>query len=322
MKAQTKKTLKTALPLLLGTFLIWLSLSKLTESELYKIKNSFYNANYWWVGLSLCIGVLSHLSRAYRWKFMLKPLGYQPKFYNSAMSVFVAYLVNMGIPRAGEISRAATIQQYENVPFEKAFGTIVAERLADMIVYLFLIALAFIAQYELIRDLLITKIPKNPTLIFFALAIVVIGCFLFFKAIKNSENSFFKKTRSFTKGLYEGIQTILTMEKKWAFIAHTLFIWFAYILMLYVVIFALPETEKIGLGAVLICFIMGTFAFATTNGGIGSYPYIIQQTLLLYLIPEAIGASFGWIMWTSQTLLIIVLGGLSFILLPILNKSR
>ena len=322
MKANILKTLKTALPLLLGAFLIWLSLSKLTESELNKIQNSFYNANYWWVGFSLLIGILSHLSRAYRWKFMLKPLGYQPKFHNSAMAVFIAYLVNMGIPRAGEISRAATIQQYEGVPFEKAFGTIVAERLADMIVYLFLIALAFVAQYELIRDLLITKIPKNPILLIVILASVITGGYLFFRAIKNSQNSFFKKIRSFSKGLYEGIQSILTMEKKVAFIGHTLFIWLAYVLMLYVVIFALPETKDIGLGAVLICFVMGTFAFATTNGGIGSYPYVIQQTLLLYFIPDAVGASFGWIMWTSQTLLIIVLGGLSFLLLPILNKSR
>ncbi|NJB82004.1 lysylphosphatidylglycerol synthase transmembrane domain-containing protein [Wenyingzhuangia aestuarii] len=322
MKASTQKTLKTALPLLLGVFLIWLSLSKLTTDEINQIKDSFYNANYWWIGLSLVIGALSHLSRAYRWKFMLNPLGYQPKFQNSAMAVFIAYLVNMGIPRAGEVSRAATINQYEGVPFEKAFGTIVAERLADMIVYLFLIALAFIAQYQLISKLLLSKIPENPILLIGIVSVIVLGIYLFFRATKKSQNPFFKKLRSFAAGLYEGIQTILTMEKKWAFIGHTLFIWLAYIMMLYVVIFALPETTNIGFGAILTCFVMGTFAFATTNGGIGSYPYIIQQTLLLYAVPMGVGASFGWIMWTSQTLLVIILGGLSFLLLPLLNKSR
>ena len=164
MNPKIIKILKTSFPLLLGAFLIWLSLSKLTDSELNEIKTSFYNANYWWVGLSLLIGVLSHLSRAYRWKFMLEPLGYKPKFYNSTMSVFIAYLVNMGIPRAGEVSRAASINQYENIPFEKAFGTIVAERIADMIVYLFIIALAFFAQYQLISDLLISKIGTDKEL--------------------------------------------------------------------------------------------------------------------------------------------------------------
>lgn len=317
-----KKTLKTVFPLLLGAFLIWMSLSKLTDAELHKIKNSLYNANYWWIGLSLLIGLLSHLSRAYRWKFMLNPLGYQPKFYNSAMAVFVAYLVNMGIPRAGEISRAATLQQYENVPFEKAFGTILAERLADMIVYLFLIAIAFVAQYDLIKGLLLQKIPQNPILLITVVGVVGLLGFLFFRAVKKSQNKFFIKIRTFTKGLYEGVKTILTMEKKWAFIAHTLFIWLCYILMLYVVTFAMTETKNISFGAVLICFIMGTFAFATTNGGIGSYPFALQSALLLYAIPDAIGASFGWIMWTSQTVLVVVLGGLSFLFLPILNKNR
>lgn len=322
MKSKIVKILKTFLPLLLGVFLIWLSLSKLTSEEINKIEESFLHANYWWIALSLFIGLLSHLSRAYRWKFMLNPLGYQPKFQNSAMAVFIAYLVNMGIPRAGEVSRAATINQYEGVPFEKAFGTIVAERIADMIVYLFLIALAFLAQYQLISELLLSKFPKNPTSLIITILLVFLIIYLFFRATKKSQNPFFKKLRSFISGLYKGVQTILTMEKKWAFITHTLFIWFAYILMLYFTALAITGTQNLSLGAILICFIMGTFAFATTNGGIGSYPYIIQTTLLLYNISDGIGASLGWIMWTSQTLLIIILGGLSFLLLPILNKSR
>jgi len=322
LKLNIKKILKTTAPLLLGAFLIWLSLSKLTTEELFQIKDSFYNANYWWVSLSLAIGVLSHLSRAYRWKFMLNPLGYEPKFQNSAMAVFIAYLVNMGIPRAGEISRAAVINQHEKIPFEKAFGTIVAERLADMIVYLLLIALAFLSQYELISQLLLSKIPKNPIILIVIIVILISIFYFFLRAIKNSKNHFFRKIRSFISGLYEGVKTILTMKKKWPFIVHTLFIWFAYVMMLYVMLFAVPETEEISFGAILTCFVMGTFAFATTNGGIGSYPYVIQQTLLLYSVPMGIGASFGWMMWTSQTLLIIVLGGLSFLLMPLLNKSR
>lgn len=322
MKANTQKTLKTVLPLLLGAFLIWLSLSKFSEKEFNDIKNSFYNANYWWIGLSICLGFLSHVCRAYRWNFMLKPLGYKPKFHNNLMSVFVAYLVNLGIPRAGEVSRAATINQYENIPFEKAFGTIVAERLADMIVYLLLIVLAFFAQYELIKEQLINKIPSNPILVIGIAIISSLIAYLAFKTIKNSEKTLFIKIRTFITGLLEGVQTIFTMEKKWNYIFFTLLIWFLYVIMLYVVIFAFPETKHLGLDAILICFIMGTFSFATTNGGIGVYPLVIQKALLLYAIPETIGASFGWIAWTSQTILVLVFGALSFLLLPILNKSR
>lgn len=322
MKANTKKTLKTVFPLLLGAFLIWLSLSKFSDEELADIKNSFLNANYWWIGFSIFLGFLSHLCRAYRWSFMLKPLGYRPKLYNNAMAVFAAYLVNLGIPRAGEFTRAATIQQYEDIPFEKAFGTIVAERLADMVVYLILIVLAFFAQYELIKELILNRIPPNPILLI-CVAVLLLGvAYTLFSAIKKSKKPLFVKIRTFVNGLIEGIQTLFTMKKKWSYIFYTFFIWFLYVLMFYVVIFAFPETSHLGLDAILICFIMGTFSFATTNGGIGAYPYVIQQALLLYAIPETIGASFGWIAWTSQTILVIVLGGLSFLFLPILNKSR
>lgn len=322
MKGNIQKKLKTILPVGLGIFLIWHSLSKFTEAEISEIKFALTNANYWWIVLSVFLGILSHASRAYRWKFTLEPMGYQPKFYNQFFAVAISYLVNLGIPRAGEFARATTINQYENIPFEKAFGTIVAERLADMAVYLLIIFLAFLAQYDIIYNLILSKIPPNPLLIGGIVLCFSVLCFVFLKAIKNSKNVFFVKLRSFSIGLKEGLLTIYTMKKKWAFIAHTLFIWLAYVLMLYVVIFAFPETKDLGFNAILICFVAGTFSYATTNGGIGSYPYIMQKTLLLYAVPETIGAGFGWIMWSAQTLLVILLGGLSFILLPIFNKSR
>lgn len=310
------------MPILLGLFLVWYSLSKFTDKQIVEIKFALIHANYWWIGLSVFIGILSLFSRAYRWKFTLSSLGYQPKLYNRFFAVAVSYLVNLGIPRAGEFLRATTLNQYEDVPFDKAFGTIVAERLADMVVYLFIIFLALIAQYDIIFELLQTKIPSNPLLLIsigiglFALA------FVFIKAIQKSEKTFFIKLRTFISGLKEGITTIFTMKKKWAFIGHTLFIWFSYVLMLYVVIFAFPETQNLSFNAILICFVAGTFSYATTNGGIGSYPYVMQKTLLLYAIAEPIGAGFGWIMWSAQTLLMILLGGLSFLLLPIFNKSK
>jgi glycosyltransferase 2 family protein len=321
LKQNTKKKLKTILPLLLGAFLIWLSLSKFTTEELNEIQNSFYNANYWWIGCSLCLAFLSHLCRAYRWKFMLNPLGYQTKLKNNIMAVFVAYLVNLGIPRAGEFSRAAIINQYEGIPFDKTFGTIVAERLADMLVYFFLIALAFFAQYDLIKNIIIAKIPHNPILIGFVVLVFPTGFYLLFISIQKSKYPVFIKVRTFLLGLVEGVKTIYSMEKKWSYLFYTFSIWTLYVLMLYVVVFAFPETSHLGLDAILICFIMGTFSFATTSGGIGAYPFVIQQALLLYAIPETVGASFGWIAWTSQTILIIVFGGLSFLLLPILNNT-
>lgn len=322
MNKSIKSILKKVVPLGLGVFLIWISLSKLTESDIEDVKNSFQTANYWWVLLSLFIGVLSHLSRAYRWGFMLEPLGYKPKFLNSAMAVIIAYLVNLGIPRAGELSRAATMTEYEGIPLEKAFGSIVAERVADVFMLLIFIAVAFFAQYDLIKNLLTSKLPSNPLYTGIALAVIFIGFYLFMRSIKKSKKPFFIKLRSFVSGLIQGIKSILTMKKKWAFIFHTLFIWLMYILMLYTATFALPETTGLSINAILISFVIGSLSYAATNGGIGAYPIAIQSALLLYGISENGGLSFGWIMWTSQTLMVLLFGGLSFLFLPIYNREK
>ncbi|MEI6864832.1 lysylphosphatidylglycerol synthase transmembrane domain-containing protein [Flavicella sp.] len=306
----------------LGVFLIWISLSKLTPEDVESVKISFKTANYWWVFLSLLFGILSHLSRAYRWKFTLEPLGYKPKFLNTAMAVFIAYLVNLGIPRAGELSRAAILTEYEDVPFEKGFGTIVAERVADLIMYVLLILLAFFAQYELIKNELIKKLPQNPLYTITAIAVLLFGVFLLFKWMKKTEKPLIIKLRTFISDLIIGVKSILTMKKKWAFLFHTIFIWVMYILMLYVAKFAIPETSDISINAVLISFVIATFSYAATSGGIGAYPIAIQSALLLYGVSEVAGLSFGWIIWTSQTLMILVFGGLSFLFLPLFNKSK
>ena len=318
----TKSFLKKTIPLALGIFLIWVSLSKLTPEDIESVKKSFKTANYWWVLLSLLLGVLSHLSRAYRWRFMLEPLGYKPKFLNSAMAVIIAYLVNLGIPRAGELSRAAVLTEYEDIPFEKGFGTIVAERVADLIMYALFILLAFFAQYQLIRDELVKKLPENPIYTIISATIIIICAFYFFKWIKRSEQPQVIRLKSFLSGLIDGVKSIFSMKKKWAFIFHTFFIWLMYILMLYVAKFSIPETAHLSINAVLISFVIGTFSYAATNGGIGAYPIAIQSALLLYGVSEVAGLSFGWIMWTSQTLMILVFGGVSFLLLPIYNKSK
>lgn len=322
MAFSTKSFLKKTIPLALGVFLIWISLSKLTTEDIESVKTSFKTANYWWVLLSLMLGVLSHFSRAYRWQFMLEPLGYKPKFLNSAMAVIIAYLVNLGIPRAGELSRAATLAEYEDVPFEKGFGTIVAERVADLIMYALFILLAFFAQYQLIKDELVKKLPENPLYTIITLIIITTAAFLFFKWIKKSKKASIIKLKIFISGILEGVKSILTMKKKWAFIFHTLFIWVMYILMLYVAKFAIPETADISINAVLISFVIGTFSYAATNGGIGAYPIAIQSALLLYGVSDIAGLSFGWIMWTSQTLMVLIFGGLSFLFLPIYNRNR
>ncbi|MEW4923476.1 lysylphosphatidylglycerol synthase transmembrane domain-containing protein [Algibacter sp. 2305UL17-15] len=318
MNSNIKKILKITLPLLLGVFLVWYSLSQISVEELLAY---FKKANYTWVGLGMFFGLLSHLSRAYRWQFQLEPMGYNIKLGNSVMAVFATYLINYTIPRAGEVARASILTNYEGVPFEKGFGTIVAERIADMVVMLSIIAVTLFLQFDFIYGFLVDKF--NPTKIGIALAGLIALVVFFLIVIKRSNSKIALKIKSFVNGLVEGVMSIFKMKKKWAFIFHTLFIWTMYVLMFYVTSFSLEEMHDVPFAAILIGFIAASFSIAATNGGIGSYPEAIVLVFTsLFFLPEDPSRAFGWIIWSSQTLLIIVFGGLSLIYLPIFNKIK
>ena len=300
---------------MLGVFLVWYSLAKISIPVLL---GYFKNADYFWVGLGVFLGILSHLSRAYRWKFMIEPMGYNLRFPNSIMAVFTTYLINYTIPRAGEVSRATILTNYEGVPFEKGFGTIIAERVADLLVMLCIISITLVLEFDIIYDFLYTNIDPTKLILLglVALAILIIGYQLF----KKSNHPFVLKIKTLLSGLIEGVSSILKMKKKWAFLAHTLFIWIMYVLMFYVTSFSLAETSQLPFSAILLGFISASFSIAATNGGIGSYPLAIFAVFSIFGIPEDPSIAFGWIMWTSQTLMVILLGGLSLLFLPIYNR--
>ena len=265
-------------------------------------------------------GLLSHLSRAYRWRFQLEPMGYNIKLPNSIMAVFSAYIINYTIPRAGEVARATILTTYEDVPFEKGFGTIVAERVADLVVVLGIIAVTLFLQFDFIMTFLTQAF--NPESLIIAILGLFVALVIFIVYIRKSQSGLALKIKTFVLGLIEGVMSIFKMKKKWAFIFHTLFIWTMYVLMFYVTTFSVEELHGIPFGAVLIGFISASFSIAATNGGIGSYPVAVYAAFSIFAIPEDPSIAFGWIIWTSQTILLVVLGGLSLLLLPIYNRNK
>ena len=273
--------------------------------------------------MSLFFGVLSHLSRAYRWQFLLEPLGYKPRFANSVMTVLIAYLLNLFIPRSGEIARAVSIKKYEKIPLETAIGTIVAERVSDVIMLLSITGIAFFLQTELLGSYLFKENEESSIYlkITFLVLFPLLGIATYY-FLKKSKNLFIQKIFKFINGLIDGIKSIITMKKKWAFLFHTVFIWFMYVLMFYTVTFALPETTNLPFAAIIVAFVVGGFSMALTNGGLGTYPVFVASALILYNIDDNPARAFGWIMWTAQTLMVIVFGGLSFLLIPIYNRER
>ena len=156
--------LKIFFPPFLGIFFIYLSINSTSIEERKLIISYIKNADLKYIFISIFFGILSHLSKAFRWKYLLQPLGYKPKFINSILAVLISYIANLGVPRSGEILRATTLSSYEKIPFEKLFGTIVAERIVDLLILLSLIFLTFILQFELIWEILNKRATNLKTL--------------------------------------------------------------------------------------------------------------------------------------------------------------
>jgi len=321
LKKQIRKWLTVLIPLLIGIGIIYYQYTTLTAEEIDKIKISFEKANYYFILLSLVIACLGYWSRAYRWKFALNHLGYETKFSNNFFTVCVSYLVNLTVPRSGEISRAALLKKYENVPFDKAFGTIVAERIVDLLIFFLFVFIGFVSQFDKIYQFLLSENVSFQSLIITA----IVGVFLFFGFILiwiYAEWQIILKLKKKLSGLVEGITTVYKMKDKWNYIFHSFFIWFSYLMMFYVAVFALPETSEINFDIVIMGFIFGSLAVGFSNGGLGAYPFSIALIFSLYGITNDVGTAFGWLVWTSQTILTIILGLISYILLPVLNRNK
>lgn len=320
MKQKIGKWLSILLPILLGLVLVIYTYNKFTPEQLEEIKQQFKNADYFYIYISLIISAIALWSRGYRWKYTLAHLGYQPKISTNVMAVCIGYFVNMSIPRSGEVSRALLLKKYEDVPFDKAFGTIIAERVVDTFFLLSFIALAFFLEFDVLKTFVLDKIPFQKLML-----LLGVGAFLFISVIllfRYSKHRIILLIKQKISGLVEGVTSIWQMEKKWAFLFHSLLIWASYFFMFYITIFALPETSNLNLNTVVISFIVGGLAITLTNSGFGAYPFLMAEILLLYNVPETAGTAFGWLVWTSQTLMVVILGTLSFLLLPVFNKNK
>lgn len=319
---------KIALPLAFGVFLIWYVFKDLNQQERKDLSVALKQADYFWVLLSVMLGVLSHLSRAVRWKYTIQPLGKTPNVWNSFFTVMIGYAANYALPRLGEVTRPGLLAKYEGLPFQKLFGTIVAERVADLLILAGIMASIIFIELDLLKESLIgffsegaDKFSVNQLI--WGLSILgVLGIILLVLLFKKTTNPILIKVRGLIRGVFEGVQSILRMEKKGYFLLHTAFIWIMYIGMFYACFFSLEETSHVPFSAVMSSFVMGSLAIVFVQGGLGVFPLAIMETLMLYGISKTSALALGWILWSSQTLMVIVLGVLSIPLLRYFNRKK
>ena len=317
-----KKTFQVIISLLIGAGILYWYLSGFTSEELLEIWKNIKNVEIKWLILSLIMGLLSHIIRAYRWSYLLETLNYHPRKTNLVLTVGLSYLLNLVMPRAGEVGRAAALSKYEKgISFDKAFGTIVAERVADIIFLLLFILLALLLQFDFIYQLIEPKLPKSPLLLISEIVLFLLIFYWIFKAFGRSHHPMILKIRGFIAGLLHGMSSILKLPNKWWFIIQTLIIWLLYLGMFWVVMPAFPEMKHLGFEAVIVGFIAGSLAMVISNGGFGVYPVFVAAALSLYGVNKATGTAFSLLMWTAQTLLVIIFGLICLVLLPIVNKK-
>lgn len=299
--------LKIILPLV-GVFLMWYSLNQIGEERRLEMWEAIKGVDPLWVIISLVLASCSHLSRAYRWKFMLEPMGYSPKLWNSFSAVMIAYFANTFIVRSGEILRGVVISKAEKIPFEKAFGSIISERIADLVVLIVIMSTAVVLQSTSLIDYFKTAANPIPSIIALT-ALLAVGI-LGLRILKKSAHPFIIKIRNFGLGILEGVKSILHMEKNAAFIFHTVFIWTMYIAMFWVMKFTVPGLEDAPLGVILAAFVVGAFSMSATNAGMGIYPIAMAAIFSFFGFLYDDGFTLGWIIWGTQTIFNIFLGGI------------
>ena len=333
MNKSTKSIIQFIVLIGVGILLAWLSI-KSVWGERDKIADSFATANYFWVGVSIAIAFLSHYLRAFRWNYLLKPLGYSVKPANAVGAVLVGYFANYGLPRMGELTRCTLVAKYDDVPFEVALGTVITERIVDMLLLVVIFVLTLFAQFSQLKTLAVeyivnplmgklTGISAQPVKFIILISIVIIAFIGFMLIRKRLAKVLTGKFGNIIKGFGNGLSSVKDIDKKFQFIALSIAIWASYFYSLYACFFAFAGTSELGHSECLVLLLFGTFGVVFSPGGLGAYPAIITALLTATYHVEIISAvAFPWMAWTSQFILVVVLGILSLILLPIINKNK
>lgn len=332
MKTKVFRVLRFLAFLALGLGLLFLALKGVSMEELAK---KLKMADTIWIPVALFAAIIGYLSRAYRWKLLIKPLNYNPSFWNTFFALMIGYTANFAFPRIGEITRCGTLKKSDKIPMDSLLGTVIIERAIDMLVLFVVLIIIFFAKMDFFGQFLTQKIflpilnNIKETLqvsVFNWIIIAAILVLLIFAVRylnrKFSHNPFLQKLKKIYRGVVSGLKTIARMQDRWVFTLHTLIIWVMYFLMTYVLVFALPTTSALQpIDGLFLLVIGGLGMAAPVQGGIGAFHAIIILGLRLYGIPQADAAAYAVISHESQAVLVILLGAISFIMIVIRRRK-
>ena len=315
----------------LGFFFVWLSVKDINHEKWLQIRFALQHARYYLVAPVFIILLLSHYTRALRWRLLIETLGYKPSRANVFFAVMIGYLTNQGVPRLGEVLKCTVLAKYEKIPADKLVGTIILERLIDAVSLLIIFGITLIIQPGLYSQI-IEQAFHSPdekaksisggviALIILGIIFLVIGIWMIRK--KKSFADLFDKIKTILRRVGQGLGAIRQLKKKGQFFLLTLLLWCLYLSGGYIGFHALQETQHYGVPEAFTVLSAGSIGMIVSPGGIGGYALLIEGTMMLYGLPQSIAAAFGWLLWLAQTVIIMIGGVISFALLPWYNRRR
>ncbi|WP_291858913.1 lysylphosphatidylglycerol synthase transmembrane domain-containing protein [Marinilabilia sp.] len=326
MNKSIQKGLRIFLFLSMGIIILWWLYKDQNPYELLEIMKN--DVGYGWIVLSLIMGLLSHISRTIRWQMLIEPVEKRPGAVNTFLAVMIGYLANLAIPRMGEISRCGVLSKYEKLSFTRLVGTVVTERVLDLIMLLLALGLMIVLQYNVFADFVNNKMDLSGLAKFFSswwFALIILfagGAILVFRQnILNSQMYF--RLKDLWLKFKEGLFSYRNVRNKPLFFLHTLLIFVLYFLMIYVCFFGFPFTRELGPGAGLAVFVLGSFGMvAPVQGGIGPYHFMVISTLLFFGVQAPQAAAFALLVHGSLNGMIMITGLLSLVAIPLINKKE
>lgn len=325
-----RKTILTILQYIvflgLGIWIVYHMLHQLSPKEETQLVAAIESIDPWYLIPIFFAGFLSHFFRAVRWRYLLETVDIKPSVVNTTFAVFIGYIANLALPRAGEVAKCTVLAKYEKTPPHKMIGTIVAERAFDIVCLLLIAFSAFLLQAQIISDYvgpklvqMQEKIQRHQTTLLLILAITIAVIATIVVVYRRNRESKIGKLMVEMGG---GILSIIRMKKRWQFMLFTVLIWSMYLLQIYIGLKSLPDTHHLTPLAALVVLVYGSVGMIVTPGGIGLYTLLVAQILSAYMIADVPAQAFGWIAWAVQTGIIIVIGVISLLVIHPYNRRR
>ena len=308
--------LKTLLFASIGVSLLYFAFKGV---DLKAVGKEMGNAKLEWIGLSMLVGLGAVVSRGMRWKLVLDSMGYRSTSWRTSYAIGIGYLINMVFPRAGEVARATALRRSDKIPVDVLLGTIIVERLIDLIIVSILLGLTLILTYPELQKLLASTQGSESAAneggipwLWIALALGLLASWLLRKRF--FKTSLGQRVQSFLRGLSQGFTSIVRLDKPWAYLGHTVFIWASYFVMIYVCFFAMPATESIQIDQSLFVMMAASMGIVVpVPGGVGAYHYLVAKALEVLSVPYPEGLAFATLVHASQTIMLMSTGVIGFI---------